>query len=153
MLTLLASETSPYARKVRIVADILGVVDKIAVQPANTTDPADPLRKTNPLGKMPALVLDNGEAVQGRVSVALGDDQAWVLWVREDKEGQSLWLSRRSPDLGREIQRLQVAKLTGRGKATGFPQLVVDGDKARIVWTDIVDGAPHLEGAIVSPAM
>jgi hypothetical protein len=95
--------------------------------------------------------LDNGEAVQGRVSVALGDKAAWVLWVREDDKGQSLWLSRRSPDLAKELQRVQVAALSGRGKATGFPQLVVNDDVARVVWTDVVDGAPQLKGAVVSP--
>lgn len=63
MLTLIATETSPYARKVRIVADILGITGEITLQPANTNDPADPLRKINPLGKMPALVLENGSAV------------------------------------------------------------------------------------------
>lgn len=99
----------------------------------------------------PPVMLDEGEAVQGRVAVALGDDQAWALWVREDKTGQSLWLSRRSPDLTQELQRLQVAKLQGRGKATGFPQLALHNGHAYVVWTDIVDGAPHLRGAIVSP--
>jgi len=96
------------------------------------------------------VMLDEGGAVQGRVAVALDDDQAWALWVREDKTGQSLWLSRRSADLAKELQRLQVAKLEGRGKATGFPQLALHHGNAYLVWTDIVDRAPHLRGAIVA---
>ncbi|TAK38827.1 MAG: exo-alpha-sialidase [Lysobacteraceae bacterium] len=96
------------------------------------------------------VMLDEGGAVQGRVAVALDDDQAWALWVREDKTGQSLWLSRRSADLAKELQRLQVAKLQGRGKATGFPQLALHHGNAYLVWTDIVDRAPHLRGAIVA---
>ena len=44
-----------------------------------------------------------------------------------------------------------MAKLQGRGKATGFPQLALHNGHAYVVWTDIVDGAPHLRGAIVSP--
>ena len=94
--------------------------------------------------------LDTGAAVQGRVVVALDDEQAWALWVREDKDGQSLWLSRRTPDLSTELQRLQVAKLQGRGKATGFPQLALHHGNAYMVWTDIVEGAPQLRGAIVA---
>ncbi|GGJ95964.1 sialidase family protein [Luteimonas terricola] len=93
--------------------------------------------------------IDIGDAVQGRVTVALADGQAWVLWLREDQGGQSLWLSRRSPDLATEHQRLQVATLAGRGRGTGFPQLAVAGGIAHVVWTDVVDGVPGLRGARV----
>lgn len=93
--------------------------------------------------------LDRGEAVQGRVDVALGDGQAWLLWLREDGDGQSLWLSRRSPDLATEYQRLQVAKVAGRGRGTGFPQLQVANGVAHVVWTDVVDGVAQLRGARV----
>ena len=95
--------------------------------------------------------IDAGDAVQGRVTVALADGQAWVLWLREDEAGQSLWLSRRSPDLATEHQRLQVATLAGRGRGTGFPQLAVAGGIAHVVWTDVVDGVPGLRGARVVP--
>ena len=97
------------------------------------------------------LVLDAGEAVHGRVAVALDDAQAWVLWLREDAAGQSLWLSRRSPDLATEYQRLQVATLAGRGRGTGFPQLALAGGIAHLVWTDVEDGVPGLRGARIVP--
>lgn len=97
-----------------------------------------------------AVELDAGEAVQGRVDVALDEAQAWVLWVREDKDGQSLWLSRRSADLADELQRLRITRLQGRGKATGFPQLALHHGNAYVVWTDIVDGVPQLHGAVVT---
>ena len=93
--------------------------------------------------------LDRGEAVQGRVDVALGDGQAWLLWLREDGDGQSLWLSRRSPDLATEYQRLQVAKVEGRGRGTGFPQMQVANGVAHVVWTDVIDGVAQLRGARV----
>ena len=93
------------------------------------------------------ITLDRGDAVQGRVTVALGDGQAWVLWLREDADGQALWLSRRSPDLATEHQRMEVARLAGRGRGTGFPQLAVAGGVAHVVWTDIDDGVPGLHGA------
>jgi hypothetical protein len=84
------------------------------------------------------------------VAVALGGGQAWILWIREDAAGQSLWLSIRSPDLSTERQRLKVAALQGRGKGTGFPRIVLRGDDAHVVWTDVVDGTPRLQGAIVT---
>lgn len=98
------------------------------------------------------VVLEQGDAVQGRAAVALDAQQAWALWIREDANGQSLWLSRRTPDLARELQRIEVAKLQGRGKGTGFPQIVLRNGDAYIAWTDIIDGAPHLRGAVVTPA-
>ena len=98
------------------------------------------------------VVLEQGAAVQGRAAVALDARQAFVLWLREDAGGQSLWLSRRSPDLARELQRIEVAKLQGRGRGTGFPQIVLRDGDAYIAWTDIIDGAPHLRGAVVTPA-
>ena len=86
-----------------------------------------------------------------RAPVAIDANQAWVLWLREDANGQSLWLSRRSPDLATELQHLEVAKLQGRGRATGYPQIALRNGAAYIAWTDIVDGVSRLRGAIVSP--
>ncbi|MCD9007616.1 glycoside hydrolase [Luteimonas sp. XNQY3] len=97
------------------------------------------------------VVLDSDAAVQGRVAVALDGQQAWALWLREDAAGaQSLWLSRCSPDLASEYERIEVARPQGRGRGTGFPQLQAVGGQAYIVWTDVVDGAPTLRGARVA---
>ncbi len=98
------------------------------------------------------VVIDRGDAVQGRVAVAIGEDDAWVLWVREDRSGQSLHLARWAPDLSEERQRIELATLQGRGRGTGFPQMVLQGDALHVVWTDVVDGAPRLHGRIVRPA-
>ncbi|CAN5648802.1 hypothetical protein BH23PSE2_BH23PSE2_10250 [soil metagenome] len=95
------------------------------------------------------VVLDRGEAVQGRVAVALGDGQAWALWLRETDAGQSLWLSRRSADLATEHERIELAKLQGRGRATGFPQLALHDGVAHVVWTDVVGGTPQLRAVRV----
>ncbi|KQZ56801.1 hypothetical protein ASD53_09865 [Lysobacter sp. Root559] len=92
-------------------------------------------------------VLDQGAQLQGRVDVALGEDAVWLLWLREDANGQSLQLARYAADLSGEPQRIEVARLQGRGRATGFPQLALSGDAAYAVWTDVVDGRPRLQGA------
>lgn len=97
------------------------------------------------------VAIDEGEAVEGRVAVALDARQAWILWIREDASGQALWLSRRTPDLAREYQRLEVAKLQGRGRATGFPKIALRGGDAYVAWTDVADGAPHLRGVVIGP--
>ncbi|GAB3381958.1 sialidase family protein [Lysobacter fragariae] len=97
----------------------------------------------------PAVTQDSGEAVQGRVDVALDAASVWVAWLREDAGGQSLQLSRRSPDLSRELARIEVARLQGRGRGTGFPQLAARNGRAYLVWTDLVAGKARLQGATV----
>ncbi|GAA5067773.1 sialidase family protein [Lysobacter panacisoli] len=92
------------------------------------------------------LTLDSGPQVQGRIDVALDHAGAWAVWTREDANGQSLQFARFAPDLSRELQRGEVAKLHGRGRGTGFAKLVVDGD-AYVVWTDVLDKRPQLRGA------
>ncbi|MDJ1159277.1 glutathione S-transferase [Chelatococcus sp. SYSU_G07232] len=60
MLTLRSSPASPFGRKVKIAAYLLGLMDRIEVVNADTTDPNDSLRRQNPLGKIPTLVLEDG---------------------------------------------------------------------------------------------
>ncbi len=62
-MLLRSSSASPFARKIRIAAAVLDLSDRIEVVPADTSDPADNLRTQNPLGKIPTLVLENGQAI------------------------------------------------------------------------------------------
>lgn len=98
------------------------------------------------------VVLDQGEAVQGRIAVAMDARQIWAVWIREEGGRQSLWLSRRSRDLTRELQRIKLADIAGTGRATGFPRIVINGDTAFVVWTQIIDGEPQLAGATITAA-
>jgi hypothetical protein len=93
------------------------------------------------------VVLDRGEAVQGRVAVAFDGRRAWALWLREEGGKQSLWLSRYAPDLARELQRTKLADLSGQGRGTGFPRLALTDSALYAVWTDVVDAKPRLQGA------
>ncbi len=63
MLVLRAAAPSPFARKVRIAAAVLELDDRIEVSVADTNDPDDPLRGQNPLGKIPALIIESGEVL------------------------------------------------------------------------------------------
>jgi glutathione S-transferase len=65
MLTLYSASASPFGRKVKIAASLLGLSDTITVLSLNTSDPNDPLRakNPNPLGKIPCLVNEAGMAL------------------------------------------------------------------------------------------
>jgi glutathione S-transferase len=52
--------TSPFGRKVRMAAGVLGLSERITLEPANTMEETDSLRRQNPLGKMPCLLLGDG---------------------------------------------------------------------------------------------
>lgn len=60
-MKLLASPTSPYARKLRVLAHELGLDLEIVDTAPLDDDPA--LLAANPLGKVPALLLDGGAAL------------------------------------------------------------------------------------------
>jgi len=60
MLTLRHSPASPFVRKVRIAAAVLGIEREITLEPADTMSASDTVRQQNPLGKIPALVLEDG---------------------------------------------------------------------------------------------
>jgi glutathione S-transferase len=56
---------SPFGRKIRMALAVIGMTDKVEVIRADTSDENDNLRIQNPLGKIPILLLDDGEAVYG----------------------------------------------------------------------------------------
>ena len=61
-MILRSAPPSPFGRKVKIAAAILGLADRIAIVPADTiTD--EELKIQNPLGKIPTLVLDDGRTL------------------------------------------------------------------------------------------
>ena len=54
---------SPFGRKVRIAAAALGLAGDITVENTDTMDEDDSIRRQNPLGKIPALILDDGRVL------------------------------------------------------------------------------------------
>jgi glutathione S-transferase len=60
MLTLRSSPASPFVRKIRIAASLLGLEREITIEIADTMNAGDTVRQQNPLGKIPALVLEDG---------------------------------------------------------------------------------------------
>ena len=77
MMILRSAPASPFGRKVRIAASLLGMSDGIRVQDADTMDANDTIRQQNPVGKIPVLILDDGSVLyDSRVIVEYLDHQA-----------------------------------------------------------------------------
>jgi glutathione S-transferase len=60
MMILRSSGPSPFVRKVRIAASVLGLADQIEEQPADLNAAGDSIRRQNPLGKVPTLIVEDG---------------------------------------------------------------------------------------------
>jgi len=60
MMILRTAPASPFGRKVRIASSLLDLDGEIRIERADTMDPADSMRRQNPLGKIPILILDDG---------------------------------------------------------------------------------------------
>ncbi len=60
--TLRSAAASPFARKVRIGAHVVGVIDDIELQGGPSGDD-DVIYQQNPLGKIPVLVTEDGRAI------------------------------------------------------------------------------------------
>ncbi|WP_029013872.1 glutathione S-transferase N-terminal domain-containing protein [Niveispirillum irakense] len=54
------SQTSPYVRKVLMVAHEVGVADRIELCPTNVWAPDSPIVRDNPLAKIPTLLTEDG---------------------------------------------------------------------------------------------
>ena len=60
MMILRSSPPSPFGRKVKIALGILGLDKEVTVEKADPTDANDSIRKQNPLGKIPTLIIEDG---------------------------------------------------------------------------------------------
>jgi glutathione S-transferase len=69
VMKLRSTPTSPFSRKVKIAAMVLGLDDQITPEFADPLKADDTLRVQNPLGKMPVLLLEDGDAVYDSVVI------------------------------------------------------------------------------------
>jgi glutathione S-transferase len=60
MMILRSSPPSPFGRKVKLALGILGLENDVTIEKADPTDANDSLRQQNPLGKIPALIIEDG---------------------------------------------------------------------------------------------
>ncbi|AKC88226.1 hypothetical protein WQ53_06355 [Pseudoxanthomonas suwonensis] len=95
------------------------------------------------------VTLAKGPQVLGRVALARGGEQLLAAWLEEaPPASQRLVLGRYDTDWAHG-ERIEVAGVSARGRASGLPRLQGSGDAAWLVWTDVHDGAPVLRGATV----
>ena len=111
------SPTSPFVRKVVVLAKELGIENKIELQRTNTTDPE--LSTQNPLGKVPSLLLDDGSSLYDSPVICAYIDSANKL---HPTSGQARWTAARRQALADGIMD---AGVLGRGE-----MLRPDGEKS-----------------------
>lgn len=63
MMILRHSPASPFVRKVKIAAEVLGLADRIEMQDADTVAPDGAFLAQNSLGKIPTLILEDGSTL------------------------------------------------------------------------------------------
>ncbi len=92
-MKLLYTPNSPYARKVRIVAIEKHI--EIALQEVVLSDPDCPVKNYNPLGKVPVLVLNDGDSVyDSRVIVEYLDNRAQGTHLIPTDHSSKVWVRR-----------------------------------------------------------
>lgn len=72
-VVLRSTDTSPFGRKVRMALIRLGLEARITREPADTLDAEDSLRRQNPLGKMPCLLIGNDAFFDSHVILEMLD--------------------------------------------------------------------------------
>ncbi|WP_417493012.1 glutathione S-transferase N-terminal domain-containing protein [Maricaulis sp.] len=104
MMQLIYSPTSPYARKCRILVRELALQHVVTEIADNPFEDSATLLQANPLGRVPCLVLDDGQALteSGLISAWL-NDRAATPW-------SSGWDDRRLEALGSGLLDLAVAR-------------------------------------------
>jgi glutathione S-transferase len=60
MMILRSSPPSPFGRKVKLALGILGLEKDVTIEKADPTDANDSIRTQNPIGKIPALIIEDG---------------------------------------------------------------------------------------------
>jgi glutathione S-transferase len=63
MMILRSSPPSPFGRKIKLAMSILGLDREVTIEKADPTDAGDSIRKQNPLGKIPALIIEDGSVL------------------------------------------------------------------------------------------
>src|SRR3954451_24691633 len=60
MMILRSAPPSPFGRKVKLALGVLGLENEVTIEKADPTDANDTIRKQNPIGKIPALIIEDG---------------------------------------------------------------------------------------------
>jgi glutathione S-transferase len=95
-----STATSPFGRKARMAIDALGLTGRVTVKPADPLDENDTLRRQNPLGKMPCLVLADGSTIY---------DSSIIVEFLQDVAGTDRLLPLRGPARFKALTQARLA--------------------------------------------
>lgn len=99
-MRLLYTPNPEYVHKVLVVAHEAGVLDQLEFERQVPFDPDTGIQNYNPLGKVPALVLDNGEALYGGILICEYLDSLSTTGGSVFPSGAVGWTARRQMVLG-----------------------------------------------------
>lgn len=94
-MKLFYSATSPYSRMVRLVVLEKGMQDKVELMLCNPFEDAQTLKTVNPLGKVPVLVLDDGDALYDSPVICAWLDNQSAFNPLIPETGKAHWRVRR----------------------------------------------------------
>ena len=120
MLQLLNSPTSPYVRKVRVLLLETGLENRVELVDTQVTPikPNDDLNATNPIGKVPAMLTDDGLSLFGSPVICEYLDSLHSGAKMFPENGNSRWRALRGQALG---DGLLDAAILGRYESTLRP--------------------------------
>ncbi|MGH7006553.1 MAG: glutathione S-transferase family protein, partial [Alphaproteobacteria bacterium] len=110
---------SPYVRKVRVVSHEAGLADRLQYVEAHVFDPATPLLGENPLGKVPALVRDDGSVLYDSTVICQYLDTLHSGPRLFPPEGEALWQALRRNALGDGFAQAATWNIRERYRAEG----------------------------------
>ncbi|WP_300528628.1 glutathione S-transferase N-terminal domain-containing protein [Maricaulis sp.] len=151
-MRLLVSDTSPYARKCRVLVREFGLSDTVEEVDAHPFKDGDVLLAANPLGRVPALIMDDGRALTESLLIgtylAAQAGQPWtedwdewrlqtlgsglidlavgrrVEMVRDEALYSEYWITRRERGIARALDQLE-DEAGGLGEPLGFAGLTI----------------------------
>ncbi|KRA52887.1 hypothetical protein ASD77_12740 [Pseudoxanthomonas sp. Root65] len=95
------------------------------------------------------VTLAKGTQVLGRLGLARGGDHLLVSWLEQAPDERQTLVLGRYDGAWRQTQRVDVATLSTRGRASGIPRLQWSDDAAWLAWTDVAGETPGLQAARV----
>ncbi|WP_417840839.1 glutathione S-transferase C-terminal domain-containing protein [Terasakiella sp.] len=113
------SATSPYVRKALVCAKELDLMDRIELEPTLVWDPATDMGNVNPLGKIPALILDDGYVLYDSPVVCEYLDALVPGVVLFPAPGKARWKALHFQALGDGILDAGVLRLLESRRADG----------------------------------
>ena len=147
MMILRSVPASPYGRKVKIAAKLLGLFDRLQIEAANTNDPADSLHQQNPLGKIPALILEDGSVLfDSRVIAEYLDNRAGggILFPRNSARWPVLTLAALADGIMDASLLLRYERTTRPEAMWSAPWIVTQQSKIDRALTSLETAPPAL---------